>query len=86
MLGRASDCCRDQVCSRFIQKSLGKSGKGDKDAFYKEISIDELQIANAKVFTKISLLRDVFGNYVVQKMLDFGSPSQLNDLLEFIVI
>jgi hypothetical protein len=49
VLGVASQCCKDQTCSRFIQSKLAASVdlddndplSIDKDLFYEEICSDE---------------------------------------------
>ena len=81
MSGHASDLCRDQQCSRFIQEQIkGDSSVEDRNAFFAEICKDEDEILNSTAFSSNrtgeisqSLMRDVFGNFVVQMILDYGS-------------
>lgn len=61
--------CQDQNGSRFIQQRLEM---GD---------VNEQQIVMNEVLPAIRRLRnDVFGNYVVQKLLDFGTPGMKGDI------
>lgn len=61
--------CKDQNGSRFVQQRLEV---GD---------ISEKEIVVAEVLPAIDQLRDdVFGNYVVQKLLDFGTDKMKQDL------
>jgi pumilio RNA-binding family len=61
--GHVVEFCQDQNGSRFIQQRLEL---GDTR---------EQQIVMTEVLPAIRRLRnDVFGNYVVQKLLDFGTP------------
>jgi len=62
--GHIVEFCQDQNGSRFIQQRLEMG-----DAAEQEICMKELLPAIRK------LRNDVFGNYVVQKLLDFGTPS-----------
>jgi pumilio RNA-binding family len=72
--GHVVDFCMDQNGSRFIQQRLEM---GDQL---------EQQIVAREVLPAIRRLRnDVFGNYVVQKLLDFGSQkvrANIRDTLE----
>lgn len=67
--GHVVEFCQDQNGSRFIQQRL-------------EIGNDtEQQIVMAEVLPAVKRLRnDVFGNYVVQKLLEFGTPQMRADL------
>jgi pumilio RNA-binding family len=67
--GHVVEFCQDQNGSRFIQQRLEM---GD---------FTEQQIVMREVLPAIRRLRnDVFGNYVVQKLLDFGSPKTKSDI------
>jgi pumilio RNA-binding family len=69
--GYIVDFCQDQNGSRFIQQRLEM---GD---------VTEQQIVMREVLPAIRRLRnDVFGNYVVQKLLDFGTPEVKNQIRE----
>lgn len=84
VLGFAAECCRDQTCSRFIQSKLTSSNDLpendpltiDKELFYQEIDY------YMKHIDKNSLFKDVFGNYVIQKMLESGNRLQVNRIYE----
>jgi len=46
-------------------------------------SSEEKEVVIAEVIPAVRRLRnDVFGNYVVQKLLDFGTPKMKDDLRE----
>jgi pumilio RNA-binding family len=69
--GHVIEFCQDQNGSRFIQQRLEM---GD---------VAEQQIVMREVLPTIRRLRnDVFGNYVVQKLLDFGTPGVKADIRE----
>ena len=72
--GHVVEFCQDQSGSRFIQQRLEM---GDHT---------EQQLVMKEVLRAIRRLRnDVFGNYVVQKLLDFGTAkmkSEIRDTLE----
>jgi hypothetical protein len=61
--------CQDQNGSRFIQQRLEVGNVGEKE------------VVMAEVLPAVRRLRnDVFGNYVVQKLFDFGTPRMKGDL------
>lgn len=67
--GHISEFCQDQNGSRFIQQRLEM---GD---------IMEQQLVMKEVLPSIRILRtDVFGNYVVQKLLDFGTHKMKQEI------
>ena len=69
IIGHVVEFCQDQNGSRFIQQRLEM---GD---------IGEQQIVVKEVLPAIRVLRnDVFGNYVVQKLFDFGSTEVKNEI------
>ena len=63
--------CQDQNGSRFIQQRLEVGSSGEKDVVMTEVLPAVRRLRN-----------DVFGNYVVQKLLDFGTPKMKEDLEE----
>eukprot|EP01063_Lacrimia_lanifica_P008189 TRINITY_DN1529_c0_g2_i2.p1 TRINITY_DN1529_c0_g2~~TRINITY_DN1529_c0_g2_i2.p1 ORF type:complete len:650 (+),score=183.05 TRINITY_DN1529_c0_g2_i2:104-2053(+) len=69
--GRVAEFSRDQEGSRFIQKqiSLGLSD-ADRRMLFEEVLPEVLD-----------LMTDVFGNYVVQKLIEHGSPEQMDGIL-----
>jgi pumilio RNA-binding family len=69
LTGHVVEFCQDQNGSRFIQQRLEV---GD---------LKEKQIVITEVLPEVQYLRnDVFGNYVVQKLLEFGTPEMRADL------
>jgi pumilio RNA-binding family len=69
VLGHVLELAKDQEGSRFIQHNLDakRANPADVvDAVFDEVLEDPM-----------SLMTDVFGNYVVQKMLDAATPAQL---------
>jgi pumilio RNA-binding family len=63
------DFCQDQNGSRFIQQRIEVGDMGEKDIVLREL------------LPAVRILRnDVFGNYVVQKLLDFGTPAMRADV------
>jgi len=69
--GHVVEFCQDQNGSRFIQQRLEMG------------NVAEQQIVMQEVLPAIRRLRnDVFGNYVVQKLLDFGTPQMKADIRE----
>jgi pumilio RNA-binding family len=61
--------CQDQHGSRFIQQRLEVCSDVDKQLIFDEI-----------LPTAQSLMTDVFGNYVLQKLFEFGTPDQCESL------
>ena len=55
----------DQHGSRFIQQKLESANSDEKDQIFTEIC------PNA-----VALMKDVFGNYVIQKLFEHGSQVQ----------
>lgn len=60
--GHVVDFCQDQNGSRFIQQRLEMGDLGEQQVIVKEVLPAIRRLRN-----------DVFGNYVVQKLLDFGT-------------
>ena len=56
---------QDQHGSRFIQQKLERASILEKNMVFNEI-----------LTAAYSLMTDVFGNYVIQKFFEFGSPEQ----------
>lgn len=68
-VGHVVEFCQDQNGSRFIQQRLEVGDTGEKEVVIRE------------VLPSVRILRnDVFGNYVVQKLLDFGTTAMRADL------
>ncbi|XP_042430891.1 pumilio homolog 5-like isoform X1 [Zingiber officinale] len=67
--GRIVEFSSDQHGSRFIQQKLENCSIQDKASVFKEI------LPHAS-----SLMTDVFGNYVIQKFFEHGTPDQRNEL------
>jgi hypothetical protein len=67
--GHVVDFCQDQNGSRFIQQRIEVGDMGEKDIVLREL------------LPAVRILRnDVFGNYVVQKLLGFGTPAMRADV------
>lgn len=60
--GYVHDFCRDQHGSRFIQQKLADASPEEIMAVFEEVEPHA-----------ISLMQDVFGNYVIQKCFEHGS-------------
>jgi len=67
--GAEIECCTDQKCSRFIQDRLiVKTIKEDeKKRFIDLLLKDKVESNEPNIFQK--LIIDVFGNYVLQKIV-----------------
>lgn len=71
LTGHIVEFCQDQNGSRFIQQRLEVGNNEEKE------------VVMAEVLPAVRRLRnDVFGNYVVQKLLEFGTPKMKEDLQE----
>ena len=68
--GHVLEFSQDQHGSRFIQQKLERAAAGEKQLVFQEI-----------LSAAYSLMTDVFGNYVIQKFFEFGSPEQKNQLV-----
>ena len=68
-IGHVVEFCQDQNGSRFIQQRLEVGDSGEKEVVMNEVLPAVRRLRN-----------DVFGNYVVQKLLDFGTPQMKSDL------
>lgn len=55
----------DQHGSRFIQQKLETASSDEKDHVFREIEPNAVQ-----------LMKDVFGNYVIQKFFEHGNQAQ----------
>lgn len=64
--GYAVEFAKDQEGSRFIQSAVDSASTQDVDVLFHEIFESPLE-----------LVTDIFGNYVLQKLLDKGTPRQL---------
>ena len=69
LIGHAVAFCQDQHGSRFIQQRLEVCVDADKQTMFDEI-----------VPAAQSLVTDVFGNYVLQKLFEYGTPDQCESL------
>jgi pumilio RNA-binding family len=69
LVGHVVAFCQDQHGSRFIQQRLEVAPESDKQIIFKEV------LPNAH-----PLMTDVFGNYVIQKLFEFGTPEQCETL------
>ena len=65
------ECAMDQYGSRFIQQKYDTTTPDEKELIFSEI----LPEAN-------NLMNDVFGNYVVQKLFEYGTDHQRATLAE----
>jgi hypothetical protein len=65
--GHVAEFARDQHGSRFIQQKLESASPADKPGVLNMLMAEILPCAKA-------LMTDVFGNYVVQKLLEHGLP------------
>ena len=62
---------RDQQGSRFIQHKLDTAGKEERERVFREIQPEA-----------VLLMKDVFGNYVIQKFFDFGNQTHKTFFLD----
>lgn len=69
--GHFVECSLDQQCSRFIQQRLEEANDEEKQALFNEVNDLTCPVTNTKESHK--LMNDVFGNYVIQKMFEFGN-------------
>ncbi|KAG8712462.1 Pumilio 2 [Ceratobasidium sp. 394] len=69
--GTCREFCGDQHGSRFIQQKLETSADEEREAIFAELVPSGL----------LSLMTNVFGNYVVQNLFEFGSLEQQNLLV-----
>jgi hypothetical protein len=67
--GHVVEFCQDQNGSRFVQQRLEVGDFQEKEIVMQEILPAIVQLRN-----------DVFGNYVVQKLFDFGTDQMKHDL------
>lgn len=62
---------QDQHGSRFIQQKLERASVAEKQVVFNEI-----------LSAAYNLMTDVFGNYVIQKFFEFGTPDQKTTLAQ----
>ena len=72
--GHVLEFAQDQHGSRFIQQKLEMASKDEKDKIFDEISPSAL-----------SLMTDVFGNYVIQKFVEFGTEEHQRKILMIVL-
>ena len=65
---------QDQHGSRFIQQKLERATVAEKQMVFSEI-----------LTAAYSLMTDVFGNYVIQKFFEFGTPEQKTTLAQKVI-
>lgn len=73
LIGHVVPFCQDQHGSRFIQQRLEICTDVDKQLIFDEV----LPQMN-------TLMTDVFGNYVLQKLFEFGTPDQVESLAQLL--
>ncbi|EPX74631.1 RNA-binding protein Puf3 [Schizosaccharomyces octosporus yFS286] len=66
ILGNVVLFSSDQYGSRFIQQKLATCTEEEKEAVFEEIVSDNC----------LQLMMDIFGNYVIQKFLEYGNAEQ----------
>ncbi|KAF9005672.1 armadillo-type protein [Cyathus striatus] len=66
IIGHIVEFSRDQHGSRFIQQRIENASNDEKQAIFDEIVPSHT----------LPLMQDVFGNYVIQKLFEFGSQQQ----------
>jgi hypothetical protein len=69
IFGHIIEFSGDQHGSRLIQTKLEHATEADRQTMYNEIQPNAL-----------TLMTDVFGNYVIQKFFDYGSEEQIRGL------
>mmetsp|Transcript_10076 Transcript_10076/g.9030 ORF Transcript_10076/g.9030 Transcript_10076/m.9030 type:complete len:953 (-) Transcript_10076:446-3304(-) len=74
LVGHVVAFCQDQHGSRFIQQRLEVCSDSEKQVVFDEI----IPTANL-------LMTDVFGNYVLQKLFEFGASEQCDTLSSLLV-
>lgn len=81
VLALAPESCKNVAVAKWIQENLGNPRFSEE--FTKTISQYELGLLESKDCSK-SIMRDIYGNYVVQKMLELNSQSQKDLLFKMI--
>jgi pumilio RNA-binding family len=69
LIGHVVAFCQDQHGSRFIQQRLEVALDDEKQLVFEEVLV-----------SAHSLMTDVFGNYVIQKLFEYGTPAQCETL------
>lgn len=66
IIGYSVEFAQDQEGSRFIQRAVDTAASAEVDALFREI-----------FHSPLDLVTDIFGNYVLQKLLEIGNEQQL---------
>ncbi|KAF3320904.1 hypothetical protein FCM35_KLT15038 [Carex littledalei] len=74
VIGHAEEFSFDQQGSQYLQEKLETATDEEKDTIFEEI----IPIA-------MNLIIDVFGNFVIQKYLDYGSLAQIRELANILL-
>lgn len=69
--GHVVEFSKDQYGSRFTQEKLDLASEEERQLVFDEILLSAREVMN-----------DVFGNYVVQKLFEFGTPQQCTLLID----
>eukprot|EP01025_Chloroclados_australasicus_P018325 TRINITY_DN1953_c1_g1_i2.p1 TRINITY_DN1953_c1_g1~~TRINITY_DN1953_c1_g1_i2.p1 ORF type:complete len:653 (+),score=90.45 TRINITY_DN1953_c1_g1_i2:241-2199(+) len=70
VIGHVMEVAHDQYGCRFLQKMMDQEGKPALDKFFPEI-----------VEHTVDLMKDPFGNYLIQKVLELCSEEQCTEIL-----
>ena len=82
MSGRIYDMSIHKFASNVIERCLHFGTKAQKDDLINEIVSKEDNVHDSL----ISLVKDKFGNYVVQKMIEYSEPDQKERIIQKIIV